>query len=50
MYFQLAHILLKSGDVLANLLATSVVDRGFELRSPVGSNQTLWNWYLLLLR
>ena len=33
MHFQLAHILLKSGGVLVSLLATNVVDRGFEPRS-----------------
>ena len=32
------------GGVMISVLASSAVDRGF------GSNQRLWNWYLLFLR
>ena len=35
------------GGVMVSMFASSVVDRG---SSPVGSNQRLLNWYLLLLR
>jgi len=34
--------------VIVSVLALIVVDRGFW--APIGSNQRLWNLYLLLLR
>ena len=37
-----------SVGVMASVLASCAVDRGFEPRS--GQNQKLWNWYVLLLR
>ena len=36
------------GDVMVSVLASNAIDRGFE--PPIGSNQRLLNWYLLLLR
>ena len=36
------------GGVMVSVLASSALDRGFE-SCMVGSNQRLYNWYLLLL-
>jgi hypothetical protein len=40
------------GGVMVSMLAPDAADRGFEVRSgqQVGSNQSLCNWYLLLLQ
>jgi hypothetical protein len=51
------HNLILYSDVMISVLASSVVDRGLEPRScgrswigtPIGSNQRLYNRYLLFL-